>query len=436
MPEEDAPDDETLDEQPDADELEAQLRRAPGNRRAQADRRTARTRPLAAAGQQAGQPAGGAVRIARTGLRPSDGVHPSSPTRWTFLRTALLRQGGLRLMCFSGRGGEIPSTDGTAWRKISRDDAKRRFRNGEADVLLCTDAAAEGLNFQFCGALVNYDMPWNPMRVEQRIGRIDRLGQRHPNIRIVNLHYEDTVETDVYRRCGSAFNCSRRWWCRLQPILAQLPPHHRQCGAHQGHRHGHRQGREPSGPCGCHSTANAGRPSERLRHRRRPKRGLGRGHRPAAFAPVANHHGRLGPHSHHPRPHASRCGAPNPRNREYGLRMAGMEKFVRVTTDPAYFEENAESLELWSPGNPLFQAPEMLAGGGGAAGGNDAAGSAGGVGMTATLGIRARQVGASPLNDAAYGLPSASMNSCSTCCTYPQSSSVIVGWQGSMMPFS
>ena len=66
-------------------------------------------------------------------------------------------------------------------------------------MLLCTDAAAEGLNFQFCGAVVNYDMPWNPMRVEQRIGRIDRLGQQHAHIRIVNLHYEGTVETDVYR---------------------------------------------------------------------------------------------------------------------------------------------------------------------------------------------------------------------------------------------
>jgi superfamily II DNA/RNA helicase len=57
------------------------------------------------------------------------------------------------------------------WRAISREEAKRRFRTGEADVLLCTDAAAEGLNFQFCGSLINYDMPWNPMRVEQRIGR-------------------------------------------------------------------------------------------------------------------------------------------------------------------------------------------------------------------------------------------------------------------------
>ena len=90
------------------------------------------------------------------------------------------------------------NTDGT-WTLITRDEVKRRFKEGRSEVLVCTDAAAEGLNFQFCGALVNYDMPWNPMRVEQRIGRIDRLGQRFSDIRIINLHYEDTVEADVYR---------------------------------------------------------------------------------------------------------------------------------------------------------------------------------------------------------------------------------------------
>ena len=137
-----------------------------------------------------------------------------------FLRDALLRDGDLRLMCFSGRGGEIPAASGN-WRGIGRDDVKRRFRLGEADVLLCTDAAAEGLNFQFCGALVNYDMPWNPMRVEQRIGRIDRLGQRHPAIRVVNLHYEGTVETDVYRALRSRIGLFEAVVGRLQPILAR-----------------------------------------------------------------------------------------------------------------------------------------------------------------------------------------------------------------------
>ena len=69
------------------------------------------------------------------------------------------------------------------WRRIDREQVKHRFRDGDADLLLCTDAASEGLNCQFCGALVNYDMPWNPMRVEPRIGRIDRVGQQechHP----------------------------------------------------------------------------------------------------------------------------------------------------------------------------------------------------------------------------------------------------------------
>ena len=95
-----------------------------------------------------------------------------------FLREALRSEALWRLLCFSGRGGEVPTTEG-GWRRVERDEIKRRFRDAEADILLCTDAAAEGLNFQFCGALVNYDMPWNPMRVQQRIGRIDRLGQRH-----------------------------------------------------------------------------------------------------------------------------------------------------------------------------------------------------------------------------------------------------------------
>jgi hypothetical protein len=79
------------------------------------------------------------------------------------------------------------------------------------------------LNFQFCGALVNYDMPWNPMRVEQRIGRIDRLGQKFSDIRIVNLYYSDTVETDVYIAARNRIGLFERVVGGLQPILARLP---------------------------------------------------------------------------------------------------------------------------------------------------------------------------------------------------------------------
>jgi hypothetical protein len=139
-----------------------------------------------------------------------------------FLRDQVVELADRRVMCFSGRGGEIPTRDGH-WQRISREAAKRHFREGKADVLIATDAAAEGLNFQFCGALLNYDLPWNPMRVEQRIGRIDRLGQQYGTIRIVNLHYTDTVEADVYHALRSRIDVFHKVVGGLQPILTRLP---------------------------------------------------------------------------------------------------------------------------------------------------------------------------------------------------------------------
>ena len=63
-------------------------------------------------------------------------------------------------------------------------------------ILISTDAGGEGLNLQFCHIIVNYDIPWNPMRLEQRIGRVDRIGQSHP-VRALNFVLEDTVEFRV-----------------------------------------------------------------------------------------------------------------------------------------------------------------------------------------------------------------------------------------------
>lgn len=63
-------------------------------------------------------------------------------------------------------------------------------------ILISTDAGGEGLNLQFCHIVVNYDIPWNPMRLEQRIGRVDRIGQTHP-VRALNFVLEDTVEFRV-----------------------------------------------------------------------------------------------------------------------------------------------------------------------------------------------------------------------------------------------
>lgn len=66
----------------------------------------------------------------------------------------------------------------------------------DARILISTDAGGEGLNLQFCHVVINYDIPWNPMRLEQRIGRVDRIGQTHP-VRAINFVLEDSVEHRV-----------------------------------------------------------------------------------------------------------------------------------------------------------------------------------------------------------------------------------------------
>jgi len=66
----------------------------------------------------------------------------------------------------------------------------------DARILISTNAGAEGLNLQFCHVVVNYDIPWNPMRLEQRIGRVDRIGQKHI-VRAINFVFEDSVEYRV-----------------------------------------------------------------------------------------------------------------------------------------------------------------------------------------------------------------------------------------------
>ena len=69
------------------------------------------------------------------------------------------------------------------------------------DVMLFSDVGCEGLDFQFCDCIVNYDLPWNPMRIEQRIGRIDRMGQQSEHVTIFNLITPGTIDADIYERC-------------------------------------------------------------------------------------------------------------------------------------------------------------------------------------------------------------------------------------------
>ena len=79
------------------------------------------------------------------------------------------------------------------WRE--KEEALDHFRT-VAPVLVSTEAGGEGRNLQFCRVVVNYDLPWNPMRVEQRIGRVHRLGQAHP-VRVINLAARGTIEAYV-----------------------------------------------------------------------------------------------------------------------------------------------------------------------------------------------------------------------------------------------
>ncbi len=107
----------------------------------------------------------------------------------------LLKEDGVR---FKVIHGDVPGHD--------RRDIRRRFslpkESREAvDVLLSSEVGCEGLDFQFCDMLVNYDLPWNPMRIEQRIGRLDRHGQESQAIAIVNLVTPDTVDYEIYNRC-------------------------------------------------------------------------------------------------------------------------------------------------------------------------------------------------------------------------------------------
>jgi len=257
------------------------------------------------------------------------------------------------ILCFSGRGGEALGTDGR-WHAITRDEVKRRFREGQAELLLCTDAAAEGLNFQFCGALVNYDMPWNPMRVEQRIGRIDRLGQRHAFVRIVNLHYRDTVESDVYMALRKRIGLFQAVVGRLQPILAQLPRTITATvlGGGAASEEGRaRVASEVTARVDAMQADATGLDLDLL-----SDDVLDVPLRPAPALDLEDLDAVLCRDDVLPPGVTVRALGV----RQYGYLAPGMEKELRVTTDAGFFEEHAESVELWSPGSPVFPNAEDL----------------------------------------------------------------------------
>jgi SNF2 family DNA or RNA helicase len=101
-----------------------------------------------------------------------------------------------------------------------KDKCIEDFRN-EKQILVSTESGGEGRNLQFCKMLVNYDLPWNPMRIEQRIGRIHRLGQTE-DVHIINLSAKDTIESYVLELLDKKINLFRLIIGELEMILGNM----------------------------------------------------------------------------------------------------------------------------------------------------------------------------------------------------------------------
>ena len=97
-----------------------------------------------------------------------------------------------------------------------------QFKNGKFDILLSSEVGSEGLDMQFCNVVFNYDLPWNPMRVEQRIGRIDRIGQQAEKLLIFNLVVEGTIEDRIYSRLYDRLGIFESSIGELEPILGDI----------------------------------------------------------------------------------------------------------------------------------------------------------------------------------------------------------------------
>ena len=137
-----------------------------------------------------------------------------------YLRDDLQVVYGSAVACYSGRGGEM--WDGKQWVLVSKEIVKADFKEGKIRILLCTDSASEGLNLQTCGVLFIYDSGFNPMRHEQKIGRIDRIGQVYAEIWIRIYFYCDTIEDVIFQRLKDRINWFEVVVGDLQPILAEV----------------------------------------------------------------------------------------------------------------------------------------------------------------------------------------------------------------------
>ena len=136
-----------------------------------------------------------------------------------YLADSLVDFCGEQIACYSGKGGRLYREG--EWKSVSKGSITEALAEGRIQVLICTDAASEGLNLQTAGAVINYDLPWNPSRIEQRIGRVDRIGQRYPHVLVINLLLEDSIDARVYAVLRKRCHLFEEFVGPMQPVLAR-----------------------------------------------------------------------------------------------------------------------------------------------------------------------------------------------------------------------
>jgi len=127
-----------------------------------------------------------------------------------------MRTSGYRVAVVTGK---LPEEE----RESLRARFRLRHEHPDAiDILLSSEVGCEGLDYEFCDRLVNYDIPWNPMRIEQRIGRLDRFGQQSEKILIYNFITPGTIEQRIFYRCFERLGIFREAIGDLEEVLGDL----------------------------------------------------------------------------------------------------------------------------------------------------------------------------------------------------------------------
>lgn len=122
---------------------------------------------------------------------------------------------GERIAVYAGSGKSGVWHEGR-FTPVGREEIKQQVRLGQIRLLLGTDAASEGLNLQRLSSLINLDLPWNPTRLEQRKGRIQRIGQLSDTIFVYNMRYLGSVEDRVHQLLSSRL-------ANIFTLFGQLP---------------------------------------------------------------------------------------------------------------------------------------------------------------------------------------------------------------------